>query len=74
MIHWICRNESHYAAGRISPDAVRHFREQLAYCPSPAEDGHDWYATGGVPLWKAREMAKLIRTGIRTATMALRPR
>lgn len=66
LIDFICTASAHrprYDGQHASTVTVHLGR--WAYCDSPAEDGHEWVASGGVPLEALRSHA--IRTEVRTA-------
>ena len=67
LIEFICvaaAHKPHHSGEHASTVTVHEGR--WAYCDSPAEAGHDWVASGGIPL-------ELLRHRGRSAEPAARP-
>jgi len=51
LIEFVCIAAAHkpHRSGEHASTVTVH-EGRWAYCDSPAEDGHDWVASGGIPL------------------------
>ena len=51
LIEFVCVAAAHkpHRSGEHASTVTVH-EGRWAYCDSPAEDGHDWVASGGIPL------------------------
>jgi hypothetical protein len=67
LIEFVCIAAAHkpHRSGEHASTVTVH-EGRWAYCDSPAEDGHDWVASGGIPL-------ELLRYRGRSPEAAARP-
>jgi len=55
LIEFVCIAASHRPRQQGEhPSTVTVHHGRWAYCDSPADDGHDWVSSGGVPLDRLR--------------------
>ena len=60
LIEFVCVATAHrpYLRGEHASTVTVH-EGRWAYCDSPAEDGHDWVGSGGIPLELLRHRSPL---------------
>jgi len=56
LIEFVCIAAAHRPRHQGEhPSTVTVHNGRWAYCDSPADDGHDWVTSGGVPLDRLRQ-------------------
>ena len=63
LVHYRCANPKHQDGAGSNSDTLTIHEKQWAYCPHDIRaKGHEWVATGGLPLMEVRRLSKP-RTG-----------